>query len=93
MPRLARAFIAVAVLMWGTVAVSFWVQISWHFLLIAGPGGGASLVLAGVTCMLDRMREREKDADEDVKDALVYALADLTLRRGTRVTRPLRQIV
>lgn len=90
MPKLAWAFTASAVLLWGTVITSVWVHVNWHMLLIAGPGGGASLVLAGVTCLLDRQPERDADAD---KDALAYALRDVILRRGLAVTRPLKRVV
>lgn len=90
MPKLAWAFIAAAVLLWGTVVTSVWAPVNWHLLLIAGPGGGASLVLAGVICLRDRLPE-ERDADAD-KDALAYALRDVTLRRGLARTRPLKRV-
>jgi hypothetical protein len=82
MPRSTRAFIAAAVLLWGTVGLSAWVRLDWHLMLLAGCAGSASAVLAGV--MFTRDRE---------KDALVHALADLSLRRGLRQTRPLKRIV
>lgn len=91
MPRLAWLFIGAAVVLWGVVAASFLgAPVNWHLLLIAGPGGGASLVLAGVKCLLDRLPERDADAD---KDALTYALRDVILRRGLAVTRPLKRVV
>lgn len=43
-------------------------------------------VLAGVTQMLHRVRDRDKDA-------LVHALADVSLRRGLARTRPLKRVV
>jgi hypothetical protein len=86
MPRLTWAFAVCAALLWGTVGASFWVHVNWHVLVLAGPGGAASIVLASMRYML------AAEADRD-KDALVRALADLTLRRGLARTRPLKRVV
>lgn len=66
--------------------MSVWVPVDWHVLVVAAPGGAACAVLAGTAQMLSRDRDRDKE--DAGKDALVYALADLTLRRARAVTRP-----
>lgn len=93
MPRLSWAFIAPAVPLLGLVGGSAWLAVDWHLLLLAGLTGTVCLVLAGVAWLLDRMLDRMLDAKtDDAKDALAHALADITLRRGLRQTRPLRSV-
>jgi threonine/homoserine/homoserine lactone efflux protein len=90
MPKLSWAFIAVAVPLLGLVGVSAWVHVARPLLLISAVLGAASLVLAGVKWMLDSKDGREEDKD---KEALVFAVRDLSWRRGAARTLPLKRVV
>lgn len=86
MPRMVSVILfGFALALWGLVAASLAGYIPVKGTGIMNSAAAACVVLGGIGVMLDRARDKNKDA-------LVTAVADLALRRALSVTGPQRSL-